>query len=80
MALPITALTLANITGSYLLTRNSMISILKAPFMLLGKAKGLSQGTLKYHYAGRNSLLPVFTMTGIRFSKIVTGTLFVELV
>ena len=80
MALPVTALTIAHLAGSYLLTRNTMIMVLKAPFMLTAKAKGLSQRTIKYRHAGRNSMLPVLTMTGIWLGQIVTGALFIELV
>ena len=80
MALPVAALTLAHLAGGYLLTRNTMITVLKAPFMLTAKAKGLSQRVLKYHHAGRNSMLPVLTVTGIWLGRVVTGALFVELV
>ncbi len=80
MALPVAALTLAHLASGYLLTRNTMITVLKAPFMLTAKAKGLSQKVLKYRHAGRNSMLPVITMTGIRLGRVVTGALFVELV
>ena len=78
--LPVTALTLAHLARGYLLTRNTMISVLKAPFMLTARAKGLSQTVLKYRHAGRNSMLPVITMTGIWLGRLVTGALFVELV
>jgi peptide/nickel transport system permease protein len=80
MALPVAALTLAHLAGGYLLTRNTMITVLKAPFMLTARAKGLSQRVLKYHHAGRNSMLPVLTVTGIWLGRVVTGALFVELV
>jgi peptide/nickel transport system permease protein len=80
MALPVAALTVAHLAGGYLLTRNTMITVLKAPFMLTARAKGLSQKVLKYRHAGRNSMLPVITMTGIWLGRVVTGALFVELV
>jgi len=80
MALPVAALTIAYLAGGYLLTRNTMITVLKEPFMLTARAKGLSQRALKYRHAGRNSLLPVITMTGIWLGRVVTGALFVELV
>lgn len=78
--LPVTALTLAHLSSGYLLTRNTMITVLKEPYMLTAKAKGLSQRVLKYRHAGRNSMLPVVTRTGIWIGRIVTGALFVELV
>lgn len=80
LALPVTSLTLAHLASGYLLTRNTMITVLKEPYMLTARAKGLSQRLLKYRHAGRNSMLPVVTMTGIWLGRLVTGTLFVEIV
>jgi peptide/nickel transport system permease protein len=80
MALPVAALTVAHLAGGYLLTRNTMITILKAPFMLTARAKGLPRKVIKYRHAGRNSMLPILTMTGIWLGRIVTGAIFVELV
>jgi len=78
--LPLAALTLAYLAGGYLLTRNTMITVLKEPYMLTARAKGLSQRVLKYRHAGRNSMLPVVTQAGIWMGRVVTGALFVELV
>jgi peptide/nickel transport system permease protein len=80
LILPVTALALAYLAGGYLLTRNTMIMTLKEPYMLTARAKGLPQQLLKYRHAGRNSMLPIVTMTGIWLGRIVTGALFVELV
>ncbi len=80
MALPVAALTLANVSGVYLLTRNTMVSVLKAPFMKTADAKGLTPAVQKYRHAGRNSLLPVVTVTGIHLGRVVTGALLVETV
>jgi peptide/nickel transport system permease protein len=78
--LPAAAMTLAYLASGYLLTRNTMITVLKEPYMLTAKAKGLSQQVLKYRHAGRNSMLPVITQAGIWMGRVVTGALFVELV
>jgi len=78
--LPVAALTLAYLSGGYLLTRNTMITVLKEPYMLTARAKGLSPRVLKYRHAGRNSMLPVITQTGVWLGRVVTGALFVELV
>lgn len=78
--LPVVAMTLAHLASGYLLTRNTMITVLKEPYMLTAKAKGLSQRVLKYRHAGRNSMLPVITQTGIWMGRVVTGALFIELV
>lgn len=78
--LPLAALTLAHAGSSYLLTRNTMITVLKEPYMLTARAKGLSERVLKYRHAGRNSMLPIITRTGIWLGRVVTGALFVEIV
>jgi peptide/nickel transport system permease protein len=80
LVLPLTALTLAHVAAAYLLTRNTMITVLKEPFMLTARAKGLSPRALKYRHAGRNSMLPVLTMTGIWVGILITGTLFIEII
>ncbi|RLC94764.1 MAG: ABC transporter permease [Chloroflexi bacterium] len=80
LALPLAALTLAHIAGAYLLTRNTMITVVKEPYMLTARAKGLSQRVMKYRHAGRNSMLPVITRTGLWLGRVVTGALFVEIV
>lgn len=80
MALPVAALTLGHLGGTYLLTRNTMIGVLKEPYMLTARAKGLSTAAVKYRHAGRNSLLPVATMTGLWLGRLAGGALFVEVV
>jgi len=80
LALPLAALTLSGLAGAYLLTRNTMVTVLKAPFILTARAKGLSPGVIRYRHAGRNALLPVVTRTGLRVGRMATGVLFVEMV
>jgi len=80
LILPLTALILARITGGFLLTRNTMIGVLKEPYILLARAKGLKPQAIKYRHAGRNSMLPVMTQTGIWVGLLVTGALFIEVV
>lgn len=80
LVLPLTALTLAGLSGAYLLTRNTMVTVLKAPFLLTARAKGLPARTVRYRHAGRNALLPVVTRTGVVVGRMATGVLFVEAV
>lgn len=81
LILPLTSLTLVFVSGSYLLTRNTMVTTLGEPFILTAKAKGLRDRQVRYKHAGRNSMLPVVTQTGIGFgTRLITGALFVEVV
>ena len=80
MALPLTALILVRITYIYLLTRNTVIITLNENFILTARAKGCPTGVIKYLHAGRSSLLPVVTVTGLQLAHLITGTLFIEIV
>ena len=80
LILPLSALTLAHLSGTYLLTRNTMITVLKEPYILTARAKGLLPRVIKYRHAGRNSMLPVVTQAGYWLGRVVTGAIFVELV
>lgn len=80
MIAPLTALVLVRVTSAYILTRNTMITTLKENFILTSRAKGCSEGQIKYRHAGRNSLLPVVTATGIMIPHLITAVIFVEIV
>jgi peptide/nickel transport system permease protein len=80
LILPLVALILARVTAGYLLTRNTMVGVLKEPYILLARAKGLKPQEIKYRHAGRNSMLPVMTSTGIWMGLLFSGALFIEVV
>lgn len=80
LALPLLSLMLVQLGGVYLLTRNTIITLLGESFILTARAKGCSDNCIKYTHAGRNSLLPVTTATGLRIPQLVTGALFIEIV
>ncbi len=79
--LPMASLIFVFTPSTYIITRNSMISNLAEPYILLAKAKGLKETKIKYYHAGKNSIIPVMTQTGIRFAtRLITGALFIEIV
>jgi len=78
--LPLTALTLCHIGASYLLTRNTMLIVLKNPYILTARAKGITDQAVRYQHAGRNALLPVITQTGIQLGRMISGVIFIEIV
>jgi peptide/nickel transport system permease protein len=80
LILPLCALVFARVTGAYLLTRNTMIGIIREPYILLARAKGLIPATVRYRHAARNALLPVITQTGIWLGLMITAALFIEIV
>jgi len=80
LALPLSSLVLVQLGGVYLLTRNTIVSLMGDSFILTAKAKGCSEFSIKYSHAGRNSLLPVTTATGLRIPHLLTGALFIEII
>ncbi|MCX6677365.1 MAG: ABC transporter permease [Methanothrix sp.] len=80
LALPLTSMILVQLGGIFLLTRNTILILLGESFILTARAKGCSEQCIKYAHAGRNSLLPVTTATGLRIPHLMTGALFIEIV
>ena len=80
LALPAAALTVILFGGTFLLVRNTIVSVLGEDYMLLARAKGLPTRMLKYHHAGRNALLPFVTMLGAEMGFVIGPLIFVEAV
>lgn len=80
LLLPLISLVLVQLAPTYLLTRNAMLTTLRARFIMTAKAMGLTDGAIRYRHAGRNSLLPFVTAIGMRVPNMITGALFLEIV
>ena len=80
LVLPCASLTLGLTGTKVLLVRNVTIGVLGQDYMVLARAKGLPERTLKYHHAGRNTLLPFLGLIGTQAGVAVGGAIFVETV
>ncbi|MGM0428345.1 MAG: ABC transporter permease [Thermodesulfobacteriota bacterium] len=78
LALPLTTLILAYLPGNFLVTRNSMIMVMKAGYITTARAKGLPPRRIRYVHAARNALHVVVTRFGLRLAFMITGALVVE--
>lgn len=78
LAMPLATLFLAYFPGNFLLTRGSMVMVLKQQFLETARAKGLPPVHIRYAHAARNALLPMVTRFGLRIAFMVTGALVVE--
>ncbi len=78
LVLPAATLIIAHIGGTYLLMRNSMLSVIGADYILSARAKGLSERYIMNRHAIKNALLPVVTMAALTMGFMITGTIFVE--
>jgi len=78
LLLPMTTLVVAYFPGNFLLTRNSMMMVIKSSFVTTARAKGLPAWRVRYAHAARNALLPLITRFGLRLAFMITGALVVE--
>ncbi|MGI9040869.1 MAG: ABC transporter permease [Gemmatimonadales bacterium] len=80
LALPVLTLSAVTIATTMRHQRNAMLDVLRDPFMLTARAKGLSERAVTWRHAWRNALFPVVTLFGLWLPTLVTGSVFVEAV
>lgn len=76
--LPTLTLSLTQLTGVYLLTRNTLITISTKDYIRTAHAKGLGERIVWTRHALRNALLPVVTRTGFMIGILTGGAVLVE--
>jgi len=76
--LPILTLSLAQLTGVYLLTRNTLITVSTKDYIRTARAKGLGEKVVWTRHALRNALLPLVTRTGFIIGLLMGGAILVE--
>ncbi|NOZ29806.1 MAG: ABC transporter permease [Chloroflexi bacterium] len=80
LVLPVATLTLVSVPGTFLITRYSMLSVLREDYILVARAKGLAERALMFRHAIRNALLPVATVFMLNLGFVVSGATVVETV
>lgn len=78
--LPALAIVLASAGGWLITMRSSMMSVLGEDFILLARAKGLSQARVMLRYAAPSAILPSLTGFGMALGFILSGSLLTEVV
>lgn len=76
--LPLICYMIGGFTELTLLTRNSMLDIIKSDYVRTARAKGLTERVVVFKHALRNSLIPVATGLGGFLGVFLTGSLIVE--
>jgi ABC-type dipeptide/oligopeptide/nickel transport system permease component len=80
MALPTAVLTFADLAPIVLLVRSSMLEVLRQDYILAARASGLSERSVIYKHALRNTLIPVVTYVGLYFGAMLAGAPITETV
>ncbi|MEA3374763.1 MAG: ABC transporter permease [Chloroflexota bacterium] len=78
--LPILTLVLTYLPAIYLITRNSMLSVLGEDYVRTARSKGVLESLVLLRHALPNALLPIVTAVAMRFGFMIMGTMFVEVV
>ncbi len=76
--LPLICYMIGGFTELTLLTRNSMLDIIKSDYIRTARAKGLHERAVVFKHALRNALIPVATGLGGFLGVFLTGSLIVE--
>jgi ABC-type dipeptide/oligopeptide/nickel transport system permease component len=62
------------------LTRSSMLEVLRQDYITTARAKGLRAATVVFQHAFRNAMLPVLTLAGLQFGRLLGGAVVAEAV
>lgn len=76
--LPVASLSLMMIAGMMRLVRSSMLDSLGRDYIKLARIKGVSERSIRWHHALRNSLGSAVAFLGVYMSLLVAGTTVVE--
>lgn len=80
LALPATTLTLATLSGTFLVMRYSMLDVLGQDYIRTARSKGVSERKVLLKHAVRNALLPVSTIVFLNLGFLIGGATVIETV
>jgi len=76
--MPALILSLGPIGGITRLMRSSTLEVVNQDFVRTARAKGLSEGAVRWRHITRNSILPIFTVVGLSLATLVEGGFIAE--
>jgi len=78
MILPSLTLAVASIAVIARMTKSSMLEVIRQEYVMVARAKGLTEFKVIFKHALRNALLPTVTVVGLRFGYLLGGAVLVE--
>mgnify|MGYP001617376725 FL=1 len=75
---PAIALALFNMAFIARVTRSSMLEVFREDYIRTARSKGLTERVVVYRHALKNGLLPVVTVSGYEFGRLIAGTVVIE--
>lgn len=80
LVLPAVTLSVVSIAATMRYQRAAMLDVIRLPYIVTARAKGLSEHEVTWRHAWRNALFPVITLFGLWLPILVSGSVFVETV
>src|SRR6185436_17486996 len=78
LALPLATLTLVGLGGTARFVRGAMLDVAGEPYVVVARAKGLSETRVTLRHVLRNALIPVVTLLGLSLPTLFSGAVFIE--
>lgn len=78
LVLPAVTLCIGSFALMVRVMRSSMLEELGKDYVRTARAKGLPERAVVYRHAGKNAVIPVITLAGIQFIRLLGGTVIVE--
>ena len=75
---PAIALGFSNLAFIARVTRSAMLEVLREDYIRTARSKGLAEAVVVGRHALKNALLPVVTVMGIEFGRLLAGTVIIE--
>lgn len=76
--LPVIVLTVTGVGSLMRYSRTNMLEVLNADYIRTARAKGLSEHTVIYKHAFRNTLIPIVTLVGGTLPTLFAGSIITE--
>jgi peptide/nickel transport system permease protein len=80
LVLPVLTLSVVSIASTMRYQRSALLEVLRLPYIVTARAKGLSEREVTWRHAWRNALFPIITIFGLWLPILVSGSVFVEAV
>ena len=77
---PAIALGFSNMAFIARVTRSAMLEVFREDYIRTARSKGLGEGAVIYRHALKNALLPVVTVSGYEFGRLIGGTVIIEVI
>jgi peptide/nickel transport system permease protein len=80
LVLPAIVLSLHSLGVTTRMMRGSMLEVLGEDYVRTARAKGLREGIVVFRHAARNGLIPIITVVGVNFGRLLSGAVITETV